>query len=251
MNDTNKEFIERLAHIIVDLANIPKVQVERIVGPVLSIFIAEIINKLLNVPNNSADKIELVAPEWPLKKDENNQSTNIDWLFVQPSKDRFFFVELKTDSSSEDPKQLSIYRTIIDRVSKNSAGYLLVDLERIRNASSDGWKYDYVMKMAEPYRKTFSSSKEIQLIYIVPKKMKAKLENETVRTFALSDLPEQLDDPMNDSWKIIRSALVALEEMHRNKIHDVKLFLPTNNSDPDYSQLSKIIATRLENDNEN
>jgi hypothetical protein len=67
------EFINELMRHIIDGVNIPKVQVERAVTPVLSLFIESILNKYFENNDEYSGEYKLISPEFPLKKD-NNQS---------------------------------------------------------------------------------------------------------------------------------------------------------------------------------
>jgi hypothetical protein len=68
-------FLEVLMRHIMDQVKIPKVQVERVIGPILGMFIAKVLSAKLN------DRMEMICAEFPLRKaPESNQSTNIDWL---------------------------------------------------------------------------------------------------------------------------------------------------------------------------
>ena len=69
-------FAQRLMAEVLRLHQIPKVQVERIVGPILGIFLPQVLGDLLKIPGTSTG-FEVIAPEFPLKRDDNHQSTNI------------------------------------------------------------------------------------------------------------------------------------------------------------------------------
>ena len=64
---------------ILEGTKIPKVQVERAINPILSLFLESILEKYLSRPSNS---IKLISPEFPLKKEINNQSTNVDFFYL-------------------------------------------------------------------------------------------------------------------------------------------------------------------------
>jgi len=73
-------FAEALMTHIMEATMIPKVQVERVVGPILSMFIGDVLTATLRDDSRLSGDIKLIAPEFPLKKEGNRQSTNIDWL---------------------------------------------------------------------------------------------------------------------------------------------------------------------------
>jgi hypothetical protein len=239
------DFASDLALRIVQYSSIPKLQVERIVGPILTIFLEEITNRLLSTSIDGPDTIRLIAPEWPIKKDENNQSTNIDWLMVQPGRNRLFFIELKTDSGSEDHGQLKTYQRLVERVRRHSAAYLLIDAERIRDASKDNWKYDHILEFAEPYREQFSRIREAEIVYIVPSRMKKALASEGVCVFGLDDLPQQLTSSKNEVWRTLRPALCALESTRRNAPRANAALTKHSKDTPDCGAFARQIETRL------
>src|ERR1035438_780794 len=97
-----------MAH-IARLAMVPKVQVERAVGPIVGLFIAELLSTKWN------KRVVTICEEFPLRKAPVNcihtyQSTNIDWLLYNLSDDQLVFLELKTADTSFDRPQEDIDR---------------------------------------------------------------------------------------------------------------------------------------------
>jgi len=99
-------FFQELLEHIISLRDVPKVQLERVIGPVIGFFIEDIASALLD-----GDEIVNLGAEFPLKKAKNLQSTNIDWLLFNKSRDELVFFELKTSVSSYSDKQFQTYRT--------------------------------------------------------------------------------------------------------------------------------------------
>jgi hypothetical protein len=103
-------FLENLMKEIVDEGMlIPKFQVERCISPILSLFLENILET--KFPEN---QYELIMPEFPIRKgmlngENDNQSTNIDYLLFNKTENKFTFLELKTDSKSYKYEQLKIY----------------------------------------------------------------------------------------------------------------------------------------------
>ena len=89
------EFLKIYLNKLLELYSYPKVQIERAISPLLSIFIIDILNHFLKT------NIKFYLPEFPLKK-ENNQSTNIDWLLIDEENKKLYFIEFKTTSDSFD-----------------------------------------------------------------------------------------------------------------------------------------------------
>jgi len=73
-------FVEALMESIIETAMIPKVQIERAVGPILSMFLEDVLTETLRDDPVLSGRLVMICPEFPLKKIGNNQSTNIDWL---------------------------------------------------------------------------------------------------------------------------------------------------------------------------
>jgi len=235
------DFLEELLNGIVRYASIPKLQIERVVGPILTLFIEDLLGKLQNTEGKWEDKIHLVSPEWPLKKQENYQSKNIDWLMVQPSSHKIFLVELKAYSGSGSDDQLEIYKAIESRVSAESAGFLLGDVEAIRNASSSRWKYNFILNSASNFKDAFESCWKVSIIYIVPKELKARLSKvDGITCYSFEDLPDCLESERNSVWQRIRKMLIDLEQVGPKRDGLGRLErLP-------YSELAAKIVERLE-----
>src|SRR6476659_2192899 len=105
----SKSFAETLMDHIMEGVMIPKVQTERAVGPILSMFLAEVLTLTLRDDPVLSGPLTLICPEFPLKKPENNASTNVDWLMLNQSRNQLLFVELKTSDTSVDLEQSAIY----------------------------------------------------------------------------------------------------------------------------------------------
>lgn len=101
---SNDGFVNDLMKHIIEGVNIPKVQVERALSPILSLYIESILTSYFNGNSEYSGSYEMISPEFPLKK-ENNQSTNIDYLLINRSKKTLVFFELKTDIGSFDVDQ--------------------------------------------------------------------------------------------------------------------------------------------------
>src|ERR1035438_1762780 len=134
MSEPREVFIEKLMTHIMHLTMIPKVQVERAIGPILGLFIAE----LLSIKWNK--RVEMICEEFPLRKAPVNgilkyQSTNIDWLLYNVNDDQLVFLELKTAYTSFDPVQEDTYRQRITKLEKCGSSFLVKDPEEIMGRS--------------------------------------------------------------------------------------------------------------------
>lgn len=126
-----------LDHIVEKGRRTPKVQVERAIGPILGFFLEKAVSDLLG------SEVITLAAEFPLKKKKTNQSTNIDWLMYDRTKNELLLIELKTEASSFSREQLESYLEISAACKpwKN----LVEGFEEIFK-SSDSWKYDCALK---------------------------------------------------------------------------------------------------------
>lgn len=188
------EFVETLIKSIVDNKNMPKVQVEREISPILEIFIEDIMNGISRQDDNNIDKgkYRFIAPEFPLqsqKKEKGkltNRSTNVDYLLINENTCDLYFVELKTDSNSFKHEQFFIYDDIIDKESDISKtpqllfNFLKDELVTIKYKNLKKF-IDYRMgneswsgnKPKLPAL-NWLTLKNIKLVYIAPEKMLEK-----------------------------------------------------------------------------
>lgn len=215
MKENGNKFLSLLMERIVESHQIPKVQVERVVSPILSMFVADALTKKFANNDSLRGKYELVCMEFPLKKPENSQSTNIDFLLVNTTTLSIVFLEIKTDSRSIDRNQLEIYLKLRDEVKEFGGGFLLRNLSEIAGRSARGNKYLFLQNMIAPYKRTIIDSSELKIIYLVPKVLKSRLvaENNIDAVFSFMDLPDNIDGDLAEEWCIIKESLVKLESM--------------------------------------
>lgn len=232
MRDNSNKFLSLLMERIVESHQIPKVQVERVVSPILSMFVAEALTKKFENNNSLRGKYELVCMEFPLKKPENSQSTNIDFLLVNTTTLSIVFLEIKTDSRSIDRNQLEIYLKLRDEVKEFGGGFLLRNLSEIAGRSARGNKYLFLQNMIAPYKRTIIDSSELKIIYLVPKVLKSRLvaENNIDAVFSFADLPNNVDGELAEEWRIIKESLVKLESMELEADFDQTLVVPASSS---------------------
>lgn len=207
---------------LVNYNKIPKLQIERAISPFLSIFIEDLMTDFLKDNPKLKGKIEMILPEFPLKKEnnqtikkENNHSTNIDWLLINREKGVLLFVELKTAASSYKREQLDIYKKIQNNIRDNTAKFLYEDIVQIRENSNEPNKYNYVLNELEPFIKTLKTIRDVAVIYIVPSKTKRQLSQAEVLTF--SELPQDLPTKYPFEWTQVRNFLISID----NQIDDI------------------------------
>lgn len=152
--------LDRSLKIVIDRLvrnrNIPKYQFERAVEPFLSIFLEEALERCLGEPLN------FVVAEFPLKKPENAQSTNADYLFRLATGD-WLLVELKTERSRVRLEQLEVYQSCVG----SRFEHLVARLETIENATRQKRKYKHLRSALEGHR---PYDGKVQVLYVTPHK---------------------------------------------------------------------------------
>ncbi|PJI95330.1 hypothetical protein CLU85_0034 [Acidovorax sp. 69] len=202
---------------------IPKVQVERSIGPIIGFFLAD---ALATAPD---DDIVMLCPEFPIQKAGNNQSTNIDWLMLNLATQELLLVELKTTDTTFRPEQAAIYREFQSKIAREgSAAFLLDDLAAIGAASQERGKYQNVRNLlaqgfgcsdGNGLREALGHCKHARVIYLAPQVSKPvdwPTSEEGWAWLSFADLPESLDaHGYADQWPAVRSSLLSLDALTR------------------------------------
>lgn len=135
---------------------IPKYQFERSSEAFLSIFIEEALSKKLDIG------FEYVVPEFPLKKSDNSQSTNADYLF-KSSGNEWLLVEIKTEITAIRKNQLEVYEEIQD----SEFAELISKIEAILENTKKKSKYEHLLTEIKNYHPLTGKTR---IIYITPHK---------------------------------------------------------------------------------
>lgn len=160
------EFIEVLIGSIISNRDMPKVQVERELSPILEIFIEGFMNELASNKKIDAGDYKFIAGEFPLSRDDDNQiSTNIDYLMI--NQNTLYFIELKTDSSSFKLEQYEQYKNIIDHSTPQS---LFEFASQLKNPKYKKF-YENLSKKLKEHSIKSENIEKIKLIYLAPKKL--------------------------------------------------------------------------------
>ncbi len=207
------DFIETLMDHIMEATMIPKAQIERAVGPILSMFLPQVLTETLRDDPDLSGEIHMVCPEFPLKKADNRQSTNIDWLMINPSRAMLIFVELKTSDTSINADQNTIYHQKLDDVRRQGGAFLIRDVEILRDASIESGKYGYILeKRIDPHRDAITDCREARLLYLVPASAQHKLVRFADKVLSFGNLSTDIPDPYPDAWRVIHQRLCILDE---------------------------------------
>lgn len=218
MNKMNDSFINELMMNILEGAKIPKVQVERELSPILGMFMGAILTKKFENSDVFSGEYQLITPEFPLKKDGNNQSTNIDYMLFNKTKKAMVLLELKTDPSSSNANQTDTYGLLKDKITESSAHFLKTDIDSIIQSTGKKAKYEYVAKRLEKTLEGEELSKinQCTVIYLVPNAIKEVTKNNKSVDYVLTfkDLPQHIEHDHADAWQIISQYLHELDDMY-------------------------------------
>ncbi|WP_213360209.1 hypothetical protein [Brachymonas denitrificans] len=211
-----EDFLRQLMEHLLQGRQLPKVQVERSVGPILGFFLEDVLTATLKDDEFLSGRYRMLCPEFPLIKENNRQSTNIDFLLYNEDRQALVFLELKTTSSSFDSNQARRYRISRIRVRKEGASYLLKDLDNIQTHSSESGKYDTLKSLLvngfnrfHRDLETMKKCRHLHVIYLVPAQLKESEEElrKMNKTLSFDDLSTELHR-FNREWATIRKALL-------------------------------------------
>jgi hypothetical protein len=206
-------FVEALMEHIMEGVMIPKVQIERVVGPILGMFLEDVLSETLKDDPVLSGALTMICPEFPLKKSDNRQSTNIDWLMYNSERKQLLFVELKTSDTSVDAGQNAIYRAKQQTVRSEGGSFLIEDLKQMSNASNESGKYRYILeKRVLPFKNHIDACHDAKLVYILPKSVEHKHQDYADRVLSFALLSNSIKGPFASEWSIIRSRLCAIDD---------------------------------------
>lgn len=187
--------LDNILNIIVDHGmHLPKYQVERMISPFLEIALPYALTSYYktNGKELQGGMFEMICPEFPLKKEKNNQSTNIDYLMMhtKDNKKTLILIELKTDISSIRDNQKDFYQEIED---KNSGQIMHELINDIIKATKKKTKYQYILDRVSPYISE-KSKYTLKTVYVLPTQSKEKSPKEwgSVEMVTLLDIANHL-----------------------------------------------------------
>lgn len=212
-SQTKLSFLEaHLKYLMEDARLTPKVQLERAVGPLLTHFIDRAMSGLTLSPQNAdlAGQYRLICCEFPLKK-SNNQSTNVDWLLLNETRDYLVFLELKTDVNSISNDQLKSYGPYLRETLKFEK-----NIAKISEASRHELKYEHQRRKLTKLWENVSELSSSKLVYLAPSS--ALIEDPAqdlcsqFHKISFADLPENIEGDYAKEWSIIRRYLLRLDK---------------------------------------
>ena len=225
-NPSEEQFFTALMADIMRGSMIPKVQIERAIGPIIGFFLAEALSAQMN------EEIVILCPEFPIRKarlDEpgNNQSTNIDWLMFSRDTKELILLELKTTDTTFKQEQANIYKSLQETIAaRQSAGFLIDELNAIAAASQETGKYRNVLKILgkafEPQgdvQEQLNSCNRARVIYLAPQVSKPPdwpSADSGWTWLSFAELPEKLEEhDYAGHWPAVRNSLITLDVLTR------------------------------------
>lgn len=129
------ELLDRWRHL-------PAYQLERRADIFFALYLPGIVEHALGVKVDPG-----VIPEFPLKRDDNNQSTKVDYFLISEDRSRAFLVEFKTEMESRNEKQDAYLVAAKER----GLGALLTDIPVMAAASNQQAKYVHLLSALERF----------------------------------------------------------------------------------------------------
>ena len=121
--------------------HLPAYQLERRADIFFALYLPEVLGKHFGISINP-----VLIPEFPIKNDDSNKSSKVDYLAIQePSdgRDRAFLVELKTDMASRRSDQ----DEVLERAMNKGMKKLLKGILSICAATNEERKYAHLLKL--------------------------------------------------------------------------------------------------------
>lgn len=199
------KFLAKLLDEFEQLNKVPKFQLERAISPLLGIFIKDVVNKKLNV------SVSVSFPEFPLKHEGDNQSTNIDWLLVDRKNKTLYFIELKTDNLSYNSEQFGIYKKFKDDIEKDKNAVILeLQLHSIIPKTRRKDKYKSILRKLNEYKVDLSLYPFLKIVYIAPDKPDESMNIVYDDLILLRNLPAKIKTRYIKEWYQLRKFLKSL-----------------------------------------
>lgn len=217
-----EDFLSHLMNNLLESTQVPKVQVERFVGPILLLFLPELLTEYYKNNSDFSGKYILISEEFPLSKyrtsssnsnSKSYQSTNIDYILLNREKNFLIFLELKTEVNWKRDKQLETYLKYKKLIEQKSAIILIEDLLKIKKKSRRKDKYEFLVKRILPYCGYFEHIKNVKIIYLVPNN---SLNDKIDDVIHFDRLPSKINHNYSDEWSIINNYLSKLSELETN-----------------------------------
>ena len=180
---------------------LPKYQFERRIDAILALFLPEIFSNIYGW------NVTTVVPEFPIKSLDNNQTTNVDYIFFReanPSSDihpAWIFFELKTDSASLSQGQLTTY---LD-AKKRGMKALRTELNEVLHATRHREKYMELLQRIDQY----PIDLPIEIVYLIPDNFTLS-SSEEIHLITFQELGEIELSSYFDAWKLFQKEILPV-----------------------------------------
>lgn len=196
-------FLDKYINQLIRFCKIPKFQNERAFSTILSLYLEEIIEKTLN------EKYILLTVEFPIKKNNTNHSTNIDYVMVNEIKDKALLIELKTERQGQKDNfnnQIKLYSKLKENISQFQSHKDVINCNRKRQHKI---KYKYLQ---ESLGNSLDQISGIEIMYIVPNYMLEKELAKSDCAFIKYKIGFEvlINMKIDDDWEIIKKYLKEL-----------------------------------------
>jgi len=216
--------IEQIFKNLESWRKLPKYQLERRLDIFFSIYLKEIVEVFYKeILKEEIQLSEVIIPEFPLKKDGSNNSTNVDYVMFCKKKTKVILTELKTDVSSVNDKQIEYLKKSKD-----------IGWNNLHNGIKEIYKHLQKGKYPKSlikYKNFFESYKdilidnhemELDVIYIQPSSEKILIpkkylkENDSIKEFhsigfdfIIKNILEKENDIISQSFSKILKEIIA------------------------------------------
>lgn len=184
-----------------DWRGFPKYALERRLDIFLTPYLASYVGERMESP------VELVAPEFPLKRDGDARSTNVDYLLHRGGRrPAWVFLELKTDARSIKPEQLALYLAAKNR----GLPAIVADIENfILPNTKQRTKYLRLLDRVTGKRDGRDAlGDEIEVVYLSPK---APTTDERVAWLSLADFAAWTPPVHRELWTRLQPLIQTLQ----------------------------------------
>ena len=226
IHPSEEQFFQALMADIMRGSMIPKVQIERAIGPIIGFFLGGALSTKWN------KEIIVLCPEFPIRKARldqsgNNQSTNIDWLMYDTELQELILLELKTTDTSFRQEQADVYKSLQETIAqKQSAAFLIDELNAIAAASQEVGKYRNILQIirkkfepSESVVEKLNSCKRARVVYLAPqisKPLDWPSADSGWTWLSFGELPEKLEEhTYAEHWPAVRNSLISLDVLTR------------------------------------
>lgn len=182
----------------------PKYALERRLDVFLSLFVEEFLSTRFEAP------VRMVAPEFPLKREGNHLSTNVDYLLRREGPHpAWLFLELKTSADSVGREQLATYRAAREQGMRHWRRGLLSIRDAVRDDAPRKKRYNRLLEQLAKAG-AWLGEYPIEVIYLSPPSPLFEEEHEGVRWIPLDEFARWKPRQHSELWEPVSELLRKL-----------------------------------------